>query len=337
MKNSVLFLGLSAMVALSSCTQSEVLEVAEQQAMSFDAFVGKQTKAGPVSNLNVKNSTFKVWGYKTKETSTVTVFDGQTVKYEDGAWGYYPVKYWDHQCTYDFYAISPASAVSEDDKNAGYVEEKEGEKVNKKIIVNDFSIAEQEDLMVATPITGHTPGEVVNLSFNHILTNVNFEVVKDENLAAGVKLLDASISLKGIQGDFILDYGIENTKGEWSVDESTTTAHEFNMTDAEKIVTKNASAIAGLTDLLMIPQTVKNCSLDITYSLDGEEFNRVVELGGEWNINQKYTYTLTINADIISFTTSVVNWDDTAASVNGAVTVGPKTTKITTIPVAPVE
>lgn len=45
MKNSLFLLGAAAVVALSSCTKNEVLEVAENRAIGFDAFVNNNTRA----------------------------------------------------------------------------------------------------------------------------------------------------------------------------------------------------------------------------------------------------------------------------------------------------
>ena len=44
MKKSLLMLGAAAMM-LASCTQNEVVEVAESRAIGFDAFVNNNTKA----------------------------------------------------------------------------------------------------------------------------------------------------------------------------------------------------------------------------------------------------------------------------------------------------
>ena len=44
MKKSLMMLGAAAMV-LASCTQNEVMEVAENRAIQFNTFVDKNTKA----------------------------------------------------------------------------------------------------------------------------------------------------------------------------------------------------------------------------------------------------------------------------------------------------
>lgn len=61
MRKSILLLAAAA--ALASCTQSEVLEVAENRAISFDPFVGKATRAAteivdPNTGSGTKLTTF---------------------------------------------------------------------------------------------------------------------------------------------------------------------------------------------------------------------------------------------------------------------------------------
>lgn len=77
MRKSILLLAAAA--ALASCTQSEVLEVAENRAISFDPFVGKATRAAteivdPNTGSGTKLTTFWVFG-RYGESSSATTYD----------------------------------------------------------------------------------------------------------------------------------------------------------------------------------------------------------------------------------------------------------------------
>lgn len=73
MKKSLFVLGV-AVAALASCTQSEVLEVAENRAIGFDAFVGNTTKTLPSSVAKDNFRKFYVYGAAEKETNIWTNF-----------------------------------------------------------------------------------------------------------------------------------------------------------------------------------------------------------------------------------------------------------------------
>ena len=99
MKNSLFLLGAAAVVALSSCTKNEVLEVAENRAIGFDAFTPNGTRAvnditGDGSETSPTFNKFYVYGSYANETANTTVvFNGETVSYNSG-WGYSPAQYW---------------------------------------------------------------------------------------------------------------------------------------------------------------------------------------------------------------------------------------------------
>lgn len=66
MERSIFWLA-ATVVAFASCTQSEVLEVAENHAISFDPFVGKATRAAteivdPSTGSGTKLTNFYVFG-----------------------------------------------------------------------------------------------------------------------------------------------------------------------------------------------------------------------------------------------------------------------------------
>ena len=98
MKNSLFLLGAAAVVALSSCTKNEVLEVAENRAIGFDAFVGKNTRA--IIDDENPLTTFKVFGSFSDDTLYNGVFNNVTVSNPTGEWKSKKTEYWQKDKSY---------------------------------------------------------------------------------------------------------------------------------------------------------------------------------------------------------------------------------------------
>ena len=83
-----------AVAALTSCTQSEVVEIPENRVIGFDTFVENDSRAvaADVNISTIKN--FHVFGYNQSGNETwETVFDNVDVTYQNNAWTYSPTKY----------------------------------------------------------------------------------------------------------------------------------------------------------------------------------------------------------------------------------------------------
>ena len=117
MRKSLWMLGLAA-AAMTSCTQNEVLEVAENRAIGFDdVFVGKATRAAnPTENsldvLQQSGNGFYVYGgYET----VPDVFADTHVTYNSNntpKWEYSPIRYWVAGQKYKFVAYAPVMNVT---------------------------------------------------------------------------------------------------------------------------------------------------------------------------------------------------------------------------------
>ena len=121
MKKSLWMLGV-AVAALTSCTQSEVLDVPESRTIGFDSFVGKQTRADVINDAAFND--FVVYGAKGSKSGGVFTSDAsddntQTLATEyylnnvhvtrtnaNSAWTYSPVKEWVFGKYYRFAAYS---------------------------------------------------------------------------------------------------------------------------------------------------------------------------------------------------------------------------------------
>lgn len=192
MKKSFLMLGVAAM-ALASCTNEEVLNVAESRAIGFDAFVGKPTKAAiTTDNLG----TFQVYGgYVTTGTETTNltnVWENATVTKGETWKAAGDPKYWAAGMTYQFAAYAPAAVgvptVNDDNKNLNWTGIK-ADATNQ----NDFIYAtasETTDDQLTT-----SPGNIA-FTFKHQLAMI--KVTFNSEFAAEYKVTISDLKVFGM-------------------------------------------------------------------------------------------------------------------------------------------
>lgn len=117
------YLILAAAAALMACSSESVRNDIKQVEVPIgfsNIYVGKTTKAnaGEINNktaLEQNGNTIKVWGWKTANNESTKVFNGTTVTYTssasqtgtDSKWVYSPLKFWDKEAGYEFYAVAP--------------------------------------------------------------------------------------------------------------------------------------------------------------------------------------------------------------------------------------
>ncbi len=103
MNKQIFLIAAAAALTLSSCSNDELIQESENQAIGFDAFVNKTTRAADtqLSNLSI----IDVWGYYSQEGTFTPVFNKQKVQKSGTAWTYTPLQYWLPSRNYFFTAI----------------------------------------------------------------------------------------------------------------------------------------------------------------------------------------------------------------------------------------
>lgn len=95
-----------AAAVLTSCSNSELIELSDSRAIGFETYVGKASTRGvPVTgNKFADGQSIKVWGFYTDSQMTGTTYDatatgipnleGAVITKTGGNWTYSPQAYW---------------------------------------------------------------------------------------------------------------------------------------------------------------------------------------------------------------------------------------------------
>lgn len=318
MKRSLFLLGMAA-AALSSCTNEDVVDVAQNRAIRFDTFVNNNTRA--------------VMEVKTENLSSYYLFG----KYGDAAGNYSElvfgnepssaIAYWTVNKYYAFGAYANGNGNQIDnatfEANAG------------KLTFPGYTPDDEKDLVAATARAEAgddvTNKEAVSLQFAHMLSQVKFTFKTEVADSYIIKISDLKFNaVKTADGSYTKTTELTGTI-DWT---GNTSAGDYTYKDMSDIANKDM----GYTDSdvkLVIPQKNTNkISVTFTATLSGpgidgkvdKEFTadlsyEVGSISGTeantWTPGYRYNYTATINADDINsdlkeikFTTEVTKWEN---------------------------
>lgn len=326
MKKSLLFCGVAAL-AFASCTQSEVLDVNENRAIGFDAFVGKATKA--VTDLTGSNLTqFNVFG--DFDNGASIVFDNTLVTGSGtpGTWTPADQAYWTTGKTYKFGAYS--------DGNYGLTKDSQVSFSNGTLTISGYSVDNTKDLIAATTeVTCSSGNETVDLSFNHLLSKIKF-TFSTTAVPTAYKLEVTSITFSGIKtgaGCTFENNAIANgwsgtngtytvpTLGDYAVEGGSATTDDIlvipqvNNTITATITVNMYDEATYQDDASNTPIATNTFTASLATSDDSDDEN---DAANTWTPGYVYNYTATINpSDIdsnlkeIKFTvTEVKDWEN---------------------------
>lgn len=324
MKKSLLFCGVAALV-FASCTQNEVLDVNENRAIGFDAFVGKPTKA--VTDLNGTSlSKFNVFG--DFDGGASIVFDNTVVTASGTGdltgktWTPEDQAYWTLNKTYEFGAYSNGNnALTKDQVSFN----------NGTLTISGYEVNDANDLIAATAQVECKSGdETVDLSFKHLLSKIKF-TFSTTAVPTAYKLEVTSITFDGIKTDAGCTFASNAIVTGWSGTNGTYTVPTLGDYAVE-------GGEATTQDILVIPQANNTITATITVKMIDEKSGAVLveskqftaslktsddntdegDAEDTWTPGYVYNYTATINPNQIDsnmkeikFTvTKVDDWKD---------------------------
>ena len=307
MKKSLLFCGVAAL-AFASCTQNEVLNVNENRAIGFDAFVGKPTKALDATSL----SEFYVFGaYDYSPEGTPNVFNNIKVSEETGNWATEKTEYWINGKDYKFVAYS--------DDNSKI----DGATFTNGTLTIPYTVG-TKDLVASNIVSqnGNTT-TAVGITLNHILAKVKFTFTN--KLAAGY-----TIDIAGLQIADVPNKGTytDNGTAGWASVDPTNNKTTLNSFAVSQIISGGSQSS---NEVYVLPQNSSGgTGLTVTFNATIKDANGTVvntpsftsTIKPNWEMKYIYNYTLELTLDntnlddnVITFSPTVGGWENATEDI----------------------
>ena len=297
-----LFLGIAATAMLASCTNDETVEMNPQNAIGFETFVDKSTRATDI--LESTLGKFKVWAYQ----GTTAILTGEEVTKSGSDWGYTNTQYWVKDQTYNFHAIAPVDCVTGDSYTYNGTSAAPSIQFTNSVGLTDLIYAS-----VSRPCTNPADEDEVELTFKHLLSRVRFKFTESfPNDLITVKVTDLKITGATSAGTY--------NGSVWTFESTPATAtYSFDGAHATAWTTN------AVSNHLYFISTTQNFTISFTVTAyqAGEQFAAKSYSVQTTNQNMvagsSYEYTLEFNANNVSedslypieFTvTEVTGWDN---------------------------
>lgn len=292
-------------LAISSCTQVEVDEVATQtkEPIRFEQFVGKATRGDVVTNDNLNEFDVFVKKYKADGTGEEVV--KTTVTKKNGTWTPDKVMYWEPGAKYCFAAVYAVShSAHYRDFKFDVTSETAYALSYEKFYDNAMSEDGSMDVVAAicpAAIEAKASGnEPVQFTFKHIMAKVQFTITNG-NEEEELNLPEVEFARTGVSS-----FTLANTDSRptWqNGDASYPLPTRFND------ITIPASESKTMT-IFVIPQdgTVYQPNLKINRERtvgDRLQYNLLTGKVTEWEAGKAYNYNLTINQERVKFGVTV--------------------------------
>lgn len=189
MKRSLFMLGV-AVAALSSCSNNEVLDIAESNAIKFsNTFVGKPTRSVTAPELTTDNLK-EMYVFASKGGDPVFDANPKLVYRigETNEWGYDNLVAWEASKNYNFVAYAGKNLGESVKANDG------NESLKFSNIVVDGSEDKQFDLLYSNtksiPTTAVDGNPTIDFTFDHLLSMVQFTLKSGFGETTQVKIKD---------------------------------------------------------------------------------------------------------------------------------------------------
>lgn len=329
MKGTILTALAAGALILAGCTKTEVTDVPDSRAISFDNFVTNAVKA-----LDSKDNltTFYVYGGPTDDP---TLFNATPVNYVNSAWSYSPLKYWEASKTYNFAAYSNENGSTDN----GVVVTLEAD--NHHLKITDYISDGTKDL-IYTYEHDIVCGDALNmppveLTFYHILSRVAFKFTKDQVSLAGTDIEVSNIKITALnnQGTFTgEDITTQCPYGAWT-GQSGAVAQAFDKEGGNIDLTDVQAE--GQTDYeYLIPQPANGSGLTVTFTLTptgtlADDYSKPAKpfsvtlpttSDSQWNPGYTYVYTAEIKSNNFELTPIIFDVTEVKIWENGSITGG---------------
>jgi hypothetical protein len=250
-----------------------------------------ETRAEPITetsfNTSSASNTFNLYADQYDGSSNYsTLIDNKPVSYSNNLWKTKTDYYWSGTSskTINFYAYYPTTISNSITHTAGSAP-------TLTYTVPD-DVANQSDIIVAknTGVAGNTMTSTA-LSFNHIFAAVQFSVGSN-GIGSGT-ISSISIGNVANSGTYTFGSGWSNVTG----------SKTFTISQSKTIAgTSGEDLYSGTYTLMMIPQTINNLTITVTYSNGGTLTKTISDT---WLAGNTYNYKLSYIARTFDYTGNV--------------------------------
>lgn len=187
-----LFLGIAATAMLASCTNDEVVEMNPQNAIGFESFVDKSTRATDITTGNLQE--FSVWAYQGEKNILNKETVGKSIQNDELTttnWKYLNTQYWVAGQNYVFRAIAPITCQEGDSYEYNGTSTEVSIKFTNGAGLTDLIYDDDNSVTSADPANQ----EAIEFTFNHLLSRVRFAFTETfPNEAITIVITDLKIN-----------------------------------------------------------------------------------------------------------------------------------------------
>ena len=282
----------AAIVALASCSKTEVVNNEPQKEIGFKAVTGVVTKA---EQTTANLGTTAVYAFH-NEGKTEYFDHTQFAKGAGDLWVATPAKYWPLVHTLDFVVYAPYAAAGTSCDSA-----------NKILTVNTTNaglteITDQTDFLYGKEYYDNTDDKGYGKGNEYVpvdLKHAQAKIIVNFNGTGDVTLNEAKLTSVSLTGKYTVDYKETTPVAVWS-------AHSLgvDVTMASGYGLLNPKTYT----LLAVPSPVAS-KITFNYTLaGGAPLDHTIDLT-TWEPGKEYTYNITITPKEIKFNPNVIEWE----------------------------
>lgn len=295
----------AAIVALASCSKTQVVYNDAPEEIGFKTVTGVMTKA-PLSGTDLPTDQGNMMVYasqSTTESGTYTESFGQEFKWKDSYWGGTTPQYWPNTGFMKFMAYYPVGNGTPS-----------GNAVT-GVTISDINIeTTQTDVLYTNLTTAQTCANkpTVVMTFMHALAQIQVTAAVADNAMDDVKITNVEIVTPNMGGDLTLS----GTGASW--DNKDVMVGNYTMDNVIASTALSTAPTSLGTGALVVPGN--QTGLKITYTISGLENTVTKELTTgtpTWDQAKKYIYNIVVTLDEIQLSATVVDWTEPTPAVPG--------------------
>lgn len=288
----------AAIVALASCSKTQVVYNDAPEEIGFKTVTGVMTK-GPIPDTDLpKGKLMVVYASKSKDNDEdpYTPYFGP-VEFgwkNDSYWGGTTAQYWPETGYLKFIAYYPSTIGTGVTGDA-----------TTNIVITGASAANGDDILYTnlTAAQSCATKPLVPMPFLHALAQVQVTAKVSDEAMKKVKVTSVVLTDPLMTGKLT----ISSNDASWASQAVGGPVTMNNEIDDEDL---DASAKSLGEGTLVVPGD-QTATLTVTYTIDGLEVTTLpISIEGEWEKGKKYIYNLSIGLDEIKIDPSVADWDD---------------------------